>query len=221
MAIFPLAPDQTIAQMWLTLCICKSLTMRRWLLVYVDQCQALIVRNMLKVSIAVLMITPGSCECQWSSLISFCPWCTNSSCAGTSSSELAVVTASSDSTAKSQIVSRSSAADTASTELSFGFHSSDVIGAVWYRNDTTGLNVDVPAWTPNTATTTSRTTMWIRLTVHVSHTVVVQSGWWMPGKTAKVYWCHDCVTQPQYLQLCNEWYMVHYSWCRQMLITLS
>jgi len=119
-------------------------------LLAVTKNHALIVRNMLKASLAVLTMTPGSCECQWSSLISFCPWCTNSSCAGTacwSLAELDVVTTSSGSTAKSQTVSRSSAAETASTELSFGFHSSDVTGAVWYRNDTTGVNVELPAWT--------------------------------------------------------------------------
>ena len=111
---------------------------------------ALIVLNILKASLAVLMITPGNCVCQCSSLISFCPWCTNSSCDGTSSwlpAELELIGISSGSTAKSQIVSRSSAAETASTELSFGFHSSDVIGAVWYRNDTTGVNSEPPAYT--------------------------------------------------------------------------
>jgi len=102
---------------------------------------------MLKASFAVLIMTPGNWECQCNSLISFCPWWTNSSCAGTSSAEFDVVAASSGSTAKSQIVSRSSAAETASTELSLGFHSSDVIGAVWYRNDTTGVNAELPAWT--------------------------------------------------------------------------
>ncbi len=116
------------------------------------KCHTLMVLNTLNPLCAVLIIRPGICGCQWSSFISFWPWCMNSNCGGRSSvlislsfsvcsicAFIALSASSSFSTAKSQIVSRSSSPDAANTVESFAFHSTLVMGLVWCFNMPTGL----------------------------------------------------------------------------------
>lgn len=88
----------------------------------------LIVRKMLKPLCAVLIMTPGNCLCQCNSLMSVCPWCMNNNWGGTSGPPSGSLSFSTD---KSQIVIWLSDPEAAKTELSLGFHSIDVIGAVW------------------------------------------------------------------------------------------
>lgn len=102
----------------------------------------LIVLNTLNPLWAVLIMTPGSWGCQCNSLMSVCPWCINNSWGGTlgSSSPSAVLASVlSFSTARSQIEIWSSDPEAANTELSLGFHSIDVIGAVWCLKEATGF----------------------------------------------------------------------------------
>jgi len=102
----------------------------------------LIVRKKLKSLPAVLMITPGSCGCQWSSLMSFCPKWMKNSWAGTpgmSSLRSAFVASTSHN------VSSLSSLEAARTERSWGHHSIEVIGPEWYLNLATVRN-EVTAW---------------------------------------------------------------------------
>ena len=102
----------------------------------------LIVRKKLKSLPDVLMITPGSCGCQWSSLISSCPWWMKNSWAGTpgmSSLRSAFVASTSHN------VSSLSSLEAARTERSWGHHSIEVIGPEWYLNLATVRN-EVTAW---------------------------------------------------------------------------
>ena len=103
----------------------------------------LIVLKILKPLWAVLRITPGSCRCQWSSLMSVCPWWINNNCAGTSGSPCEEPAVSeSRSTPRSHREIWSSEPAAANTELSRGCHSTDVMGAVWCLNRAAGW----PLW---------------------------------------------------------------------------
>merc|ERR1712036_185824 len=96
------------------------------------------VRNTLKPLAAVLMITPGICLCQCTSLISVCPMWINNNCGGMSFSDGSTFSAP-RSTAKSQMEIWLSDPDAVNTELSVGCHSTDVIGALWCLNVATGV----------------------------------------------------------------------------------
>lgn len=109
-----------------------------------------IVLKMLKSLCAVLMMTPGSCACQWSSFMSVCPQCWNKSWGGTStpSSPSPLPASLSRSTLKSQMVIWSSEPDAASTLESWGFHSKDVMGWLCWLN----MAMAFTGWLCNTNT---------------------------------------------------------------------
>jgi len=89
---------------------------------------------------AVLIMSPGICLCQWSSLISVCPWCMNNSCGGNSfTSDSSQSLMLSFSTAKSQSVSWLSSPEAANTVPSVGCHSTEVMCEMWCLNAAIGF----------------------------------------------------------------------------------
>ena len=88
----------------------------------------------------MLINTPGIWECHLISLTHFCPWCTNSNWGGTFASSPAKPvrvdsSSASRSSAKSHIVTWSSAPDTAKTDDSTGCQSKEVIGLVCHLKE--------------------------------------------------------------------------------------
>lgn len=89
---------------------------------------------MLKPLWAVLMMDDVIWGCQWSSLISFCPWWIKRSCGGSSWSSSPLAASESLSTDKSQRAIWLSAPPDANTLGSEGCHSTVVTGSVWCLN---------------------------------------------------------------------------------------
>lgn len=128
---------------------------------HIVSAQTEIVLNTLKPSNAVEITAPGNCGCQWTSLTSLCPWCTNSSCGGTSRppsgvSSMAPDSSSSCSTPRSHRVIWSSAPDAANIESSVGCHSMEVMGARCQLKAATGVGSGpVVLWTQRSQHATS------------------------------------------------------------------
>lgn len=89
-----------------------------------------IVLNTLNPDRAVEIITPGTCGCQWISLISDWPWCRKSSWGGRSLTPSTLALTSQDSTDRSHWLTTSSAPAAANTLESNGLHSTEVMGAL-------------------------------------------------------------------------------------------